>query len=376
MPNETAQFPLALLAYGKNKYDRLETAICHSIATTGMHRQKVLTATLVEAELAGLNFPKANARINASISAAQVKTLALGCNFCGLKLPETIHVAASRWQRHQDAEVFLQSWWVAGRTTAWTRVPMTMLLEARDGSPATYRRFTALCAVNAAIGSKPFAVVTRNRVRAGMLGYTSSSLLFERSGKLTDTGVELLAAHEEWQLVTTPSQARTLLDNLVRSGLVHRFPLPGRGSLTYYSKTLKDEQIAERLIARAQRTAANPRLKLLGENLQRAKRGLPLLGGDTLLSGEDPEKPPLNTTSPLNSAITALSPPSHHHVATPSPLNAASNASLNATENAPLNADDKDFPVSIESDIGKTGTPKRQALFADRLSQWRKETGL
>ncbi len=333
--NDTLQFPLPLLAYLDKHHDRLEAVITYATIATGMHRLEVLSPSQVEEELAGEKLPKRNHEIGE----AEIRIVFLGCKFCGISRPETAGQTHWRFTKYLEAEKFLHSWKAAGRTAPWTRVRKDMVFEARDGTAKTYQRFAALCAVNAAIGSKPFAVVTRNRVRAGMLGYSSGKVLFDDDGKLSTTGRKLLNSRQDRQSeIITPSQTRTLLDNFVKTRLLNRFT-PYRGSFTYYSKNNPDnpknmtaEKIGEALLARARRTGQNPKLKQLGELIRQAKQG------HTLLSGEGLEKSPHNTDSPLNRETAAPSPPDHPQIATLSPLNAAFNAALNASKNASLNA--------------------------------------
>lgn len=334
--NDTLQFPLPLLAYEKNHHDRLETVITYATIATGIHRLKVLSPSQVEEELAGEKLPRRSNEVGDD----EIRSIFLGCKFCGINRPENIYQAKSRFARYREAEFFLQSWKAAGRTAPWTRVPKDMVFEARDRNLKTYQRFTALCAVNAAIGSKPFAIVTRNRVRAGMLGYSSGKLLFDDDDNLTPEGRALLESREDQQSeVISTSQARTLLDNFVKTRLLNRFNPGNRGSLTYYAKNRPDypqnmtaEKIGESLLARAKRTGQNPKLKQLGEQIRQAKQGQPLLSGDGL------EKSPLNTDSPHNKETAASSPPDHHPIATQSPHNASLNAALNASKNASENA--------------------------------------
>ena len=333
--HDTLQFPLPLLAYGATHHDRCETIIIYATFATGLHRMKILSPSQVEEELAGEKLPKRSHEV----SDEEIKIMALGCKWCRIRTPETTANAKLRRAHYQAAENFLQSWKLAGRTAPWTRVRKDMVFEARDGIAKTYHRFAALCAVNAAIGSKPFAVVTRNRVRAGMLGYSSGKILFDDGGNLSTAGRALLEMREDQSReVITSSQARTLLDNFVKTRLLNRFT-PYRGSFTYYSKNNPDnpqnmtaEKIGAALLARVQRTGKNPKLKQLGEQIRQARQGQPLLSGDGL------EKSPLNTDSPHNRETAASSPPDRHPIATPSPLNATLNAALNASKNASENA--------------------------------------
>ncbi len=292
-----------------------------------MHRVKILSPSQVAEELSGVELPKPNREITAE----EIKIMALGCAFCGVCAADSTSGARWRFVRFKAVEEFLQSWKSKGRSIPWTRVPKAMVFEARDGNAKTYQRFSALCAVNAAIGSKPFAIVTANRVRAGMGGYASGKVLFAKDGTVTHAGAVTLSERTDGWTPPTRSQARTLLDNLVRSGLAHRFN-EYHGGLTYYSKDLSAEKIAETLLLRPNRKASNPKLQKLSEAIRQAKQD------GVLLSGELLPQSPHNTDSPHNREVATQSPPGSHPIATQSPHNAASYASLNASSNASLNA--------------------------------------
>ncbi len=320
--SDTLQFPLPLLAYGTNQFDRLDIAISYAFISTGLHEMKKPSSTEVEHQLADADVPCAS-----GLSQEQVHALVLGAEYCGIK----INSARYSFKNYKTAESFLDRWKSKGLTIPWTRVPKNMVFEARDGSEKTYLRFTALCAANAIIGSKPFAIVTRPRVRAGMLGYSSGSLLFDKAGNLHDQGRALIAERDDPQpTIPTRDQIPTLLTNLVKSALLNRFT-PGRGALTYYSKKLSAEEIATALLNLAERNATNPKLVELGERIRRAKQGALLCGGEKEVS-------PHNTSSAHNREVPTSSPPVPHQVPTSSPHNAALNAALNATENAARNA--------------------------------------
>jgi hypothetical protein len=327
--NDTLQFPLPLLAYLSTPNDRLESIITYATISTGLHRAKSLSADQIAQELAGVTLPKCSSRFNYE----DLKAIALGCKFCGIEPPRSAEVTTQRWQRYQNAESFLSSWKCLGSTAPWTRVPKSMVFEARDGSEKTYIRFTALAAINAAIGSKPFAIVTRNRVRAGMLGYASGKLLFDDDGNVTPGGKKLLKARGDKREPITTDQVRTLFDSLVKGGLLHRFQ-PYRGSVTYYSKTHSAEMIGELVLARVKRSAANQRAMEIGDKIRRIRNGEPLLSGDM-------ENPPHNTGAPHNSEIPTQAPPKPRLCPTQAPHNAALNAALNAAKNAEENAEGK-----------------------------------
>ncbi len=177
----------------------------------------------------------------------------------------------------------------------------------------------------------------------------------------------------EYEIISE-SQARTLLDNLVKTNLVHRFS-PYRGSVTYYSKTLTAQQIGEALVTRAERSIQNPKLKKLGERIRQAKQAKPPLCGDVVLCGDSSDKSPHNTDSPHNVASTTQPPPAHHPVATQSPHNASLNASLNASDNATPNAGNLfvDLKIGIEAkpnhypDGGEPALAEVKSLMEDKV---------
>ena len=298
MHNDTLQFPLPLLAYGATVSERLECAIIHATISTGIHRLAVLTPAMIEAELAGETISNYYCK---GITAEMVKATMLGCQFCGVRRPESAYQVKGRFDRYRHAETFLAKWKESGLSVPWTRVPKDMAFEARDGNAKTYTRFAALCALNAAIGQKPTAIVTVNRIRAGMLGYSSGKLLFADDGSLTPAGDALLKArNDDWKLLTR-SQTRTMLDNLVSIRSDSPFQL-----LPWRPDSLQQELVSgndcRKPVAPRQRKASNPKLLKLSEAIRQAKQDGVLLCGELL------PQSPHNTDSPLNREIATQSP--------------------------------------------------------------------
>lgn len=236
-----------------------------------------------------------------------------------------IHFADARWvwEAAKRLDEFVGRWKAGGHKSPLTRIPSDIAIET-GWKHADYKVFAALCALNAAIGSKPYAVVTRNRIRAGMLGYSSGTLLFDEGGRLSEAGRHMLALRQDGAAeALTGDKVRSLLDKLVVRGLVKRFH-PYKGSLVYFSKFMEPEAIATALVNRAERTTHNPKLAELGQRLRAVRSAAPLRG----------EQSPHNWESPHNENSPTTSPPSPHPVPTQAPHNASSNASLNASLNA------------------------------------------
>ena len=326
----TLQFPLALLAYGKTYKERLDVAISHAVYVTGSHRMKSLSESQIKEAIASYKdkWPKDKA------CGFDEQALKLGGHYCNVQLGSFRGCVES----HDTAKKFLSAWEAKGRNSPIVRVSTTMVFEARDGTEKNYRRFAALCAANTAIGSKPFAVVTRGRIRAGTLGYSGRSMLFDEDGNLTDAGKILLGERDDDAVPMTDDQVRTLLDNLVRDGLLTRYN-PYRGSLTYYSKWMPAEMIAGSLLNKANRTAgnvSNPKIADLGEQLRQIRQGArnPLVP----LCGDADKKAPHNGGAPHNGEVPTQAPPGPHPSPTQAPHNAASFAASLAAPNVDYNA--------------------------------------
>ncbi len=317
----TVQFPLCGLAYGDDTKNRVLTCLAYGIVSAGRMQLRRLSSDQADEIIAkapewkaARSFPKQDLRI-----------LKLGHAFTGAGFEH----AEWPWKAAGQLEAFLTQWKAEGRTAPIARIPSPIAIEA-GWHHGDYKFFAALCALNAAIGSKPYAIVTRSRVRAGMLGYSSGRLLFDERGELTDAGRALMASRQDGvSAPATDNQVRTLLDKLVARGLAQRFH-PFNGSLSYYSKFLAPEEIAQKLIARAERTTHNPKLIELGQRLRAVKSGL--FSGDVPLSGD---RPPHNEEAPHNEKTTAQAPPDHRPVTAQAPHNASVLCScLNASPNA------------------------------------------
>lgn len=263
-PGATVQFPLPLLALGATHKPRLDVALRHAIVSNGKRLFSKLTPAEREAktaEFAGKVWPT-----DTKGHAGWVLPVQLGAKFSNV----TLGSFSATLDGFNEAEAFLSAWTAAGRTAPTVRVGTTMFFEARDGSPQNYQRFACLCAANAIIGSKPYAVVTRGRVRAGMLGYSSGKVLFDDDGAIHADGAKLLAQRLDGVLPVTENQVRGLLDKLVVASLVYRFN-PYRGSVSYYSKTLTPELLCVVLTRKAAKQVPDARLAAAGLELKRLR---------------------------------------------------------------------------------------------------------
>ena len=176
MSNQTVQFPLCGLAYGDgNAKDRVLSCMAHGVVSAGKMQLKRLTQDQADAVIA--QAPKCDAP--RSFDRGNLRILLLGRAFTGVYFSH----ATWPWDAAGQVECFRLEWKAKHHTAPWTRVLSDIAIKT-GWHNADYNFFAALCAFNAAIGSKPYAVVTRSRIRAGMLGYSSGRLLFDKDGNL------------------------------------------------------------------------------------------------------------------------------------------------------------------------------------------------
>jgi hypothetical protein len=322
MNESTFQFPLAVLAYAGSAQQKLFAAIGWGIIETGKRQLQRLTRHEIE-EIC--NAQKLDA--GKSFDGEKLIIAKLGTKFCGRGFQN----AEYAWTVHDELDAFLESQRVAGRNVnLLTRLPASFVMElgwrgdgkARDidSENPEWRIFCGLAAGNAVLGSKPYGIITRNRIRAGMLGYSSGKALFDDSGEMSLIGGELLAERQDGILEPiSESQARTVLVNLVKRGFYHTYTPPTRGSLTYYSKFLTTEEIAWNLVKRELKKHKGTELQKLDAQLLALKSNSPL-SGEPSLSGE---ASPHNEVSPHNVKVATPSPPVDHPIATRSPHNAS-----------------------------------------------------
>ncbi len=110
-----------------------------------------------------------------------------------------------------------------------------MLLDSRDGkSDFNPRDISILIAINSALGVKPYARITRNRLRAAMLGYPRTNILFDEDGYLHEEGSILIASRTDSAVLLSLDQMRHSLDSLERKGCFIRYHVP-KSSSTFFS---------------------------------------------------------------------------------------------------------------------------------------------
>lgn len=302
---DTFQFPLCLLAYHHDQRERLDTIISHSLVTTGNRRESRLS----QSERDGMD-PNHTHRV---IECAK--------DYCGVNPGNT----KSLLERFREAESFIGEWKSKGRKTPLVRMPVKLVFEVRDGKGMSYDDFTILCAINAAMGRKTHAVITRPRIRAGMLGYNSGSWLFDAAGDITADGQKILKRRSDKAQPFTPKQLRCALDRLEKRNCFSRFQA-SRRRVFFSAGKMSSEEIGERLVKRLEdKLTKSTKISELQARLRELNGKGPLNGGplnEGPLNGVEAEKPegPLNGNGPVGG----------HSRANGGPLTGPLNAALNA----------------------------------------------
>lgn len=335
--HHTVQFPLCLLAAFDNPRDRIFRAMAWGVITTGRHVMETHSPDKQALLLNGVPGPEFSKRVERTHS-NDAQAIRLGRAYSNLLFSSGDFVL----EASAIAESFLADWKAGGTNAPLVRIGSALIADVA-WKGADYHFLSAVCAFNCAIGRKPYAPVTRNRIRAGMLGYHSGAMLFDDDGSLSAQGVAILEQRTDHvRKPITESQARTLLDRIHDKGLAERYQ-PKRGSLTYYSTKHKPDEIALMLRRRDERRAGTS-TPLRGE--------LPLCG----------EPSPHNEKSPHNGEVSTQSPPGHHPIATRSPHNAVSNAVSNVASNAVSNAGGA--RAFEKTEFGRTGPSLIAAMRA------------
>lgn len=304
----TFQFPLCLLAYHKDRRERMETIIAHALVTTGIRMERNMT----EKERQGAPSNYSHRAVECSAS------------YCGVSPGDYKRVV----KRSQDADRFISEWKSSDRKTPIVRMLTKIVFEVRDGKGMTYDDFSILCAINAAMGRKTHAVVTKPRIRAGMMGYNSGSWLFSQDGELTADGIALLSRRDDGAQPYTPKQLRHALDRLEKRGCFSRFRASARR--TYFSAgKMTAEEIGLRLVQKAEdKFKRTNRITELQDRLRALNKQGPLNRGPLNRDDRAESEGPLNREGPHGGHSGATDGP--HDGPHVGPLNASLNASLNA----------------------------------------------
>jgi hypothetical protein len=235
------QFPLALFAYGSTKQDKTDAMVAYATISAGRHKEELLGG-----EQRTIEHLK-----NANFSCSSFKwgrwdhrAWALGRSIVNYSFSSPVFCV----ELYHQVAVFLNNF---GKSPQ-VRVGSDLMQEAyRD--QFEFRDFGVLCAVYAIIGDKQYAVVHRDRVRAGALGYSSGRALFDASGKLTSDGKHRILLRPDKAEPLTLNQCRYTLNRLHTRKFFSRLQPVKCGRTVYYSRGMSHEELAEKLLSRLER---------------------------------------------------------------------------------------------------------------------------
>lgn len=253
------QFPLALLAFGADHRDKINAIVAWATINSGMLAEKKMGGK----EWAQERLEGSEAAKVINMSRADHRAWALGKDIVNWSWHDSPHNCVSCYEQ---AAYFLDRF---GKS-ALVRVSSELVMEAHRGD-FEFRALSALLATYAVIGDKQYAIVHRDRVRAGALGYSSPKVLFDRDGNITEAGGATLAARPDKAVPLTTSQVRYTLDRLHERKFLSRLQPLKCGRIVYYSRSLSHEALGEVLLKRLEKTTTAALAQVGSEQSYREK---------------------------------------------------------------------------------------------------------
>jgi len=222
------QFPLYALAYGQEPAQRLSEIISFCCVDVG--RKESADTTLSEKKDEAKKLENKPAGFNPS----NKEHLALAI---GMKTLNVNNGDAARILREHNAVcAFVNAMASKHGPSPLVRVRTDIFWEALKGQ-MDYRRFSVLCGTYAIIGSKDVCRVTRDRIRAGAMGYKTAAMMT----------AEVLAQRTDSAVPLTENQVRRTLDDLEYSSLIFRVQVSNRKVV--FSNRLNRKEIHEKVRA-------------------------------------------------------------------------------------------------------------------------------
>jgi hypothetical protein len=253
------QFPLALFAYGANQQEKLDGMTAFATISAGEHMERKLGGVNAAKEFIKNNFPDRRF----SLQDSETRSWYLGRNMVSYSWHSNLKHCL---RIYRAVCSFLSTFGPSPMVRVFTEI----FQEVHKGQ-FEFRDFSVLCSVFAIIGDKEYAIVRRDRVLAGALGYSSAHVLFDEAGKITSSGGKILAARPDKAVPLSENQVRTTLNKLHARGFFSRLhPWPS-ARRTYYSRSLSHDELADRLVGRIERQMLNPGEQKKGQEAFRQK---------------------------------------------------------------------------------------------------------
>jgi len=222
------QFPLCLLAYGKDEV-RLEHIISWCLVEAGrdfcgkMSRE---SQDEIMKQTPSHNIPEGMRR-----GELAHRHVVVGAN----KLSVTAGDVGAILNQYVACSNFVKAFTDKHGTQPSVRIRSDFLWDVREKRGMSYREFSMLCGLYSVVGAKDFPVrITREQIRRRMLGYKSEAVLKAELGNRTDGAMPL-----------SVRQIGCTRDELHKRGFF-ACTRPNKRQ-TYYSIRMNQEQLAARL---------------------------------------------------------------------------------------------------------------------------------
>jgi hypothetical protein len=279
------QFPLALLAYGSSKSERLSAIVDLCCVNAGKKQMQTFDESCTMAMAEALQNPPAGL----DLEKEDHLILALGMKILNVangnaKMMITAAAAAEKFLRDHDGRFGASPFVRVGSSLFWETFKETM----------DYRMFSTVCAVNAILGQKSYCRLTRDRIINAQLGYKSAAVATAMLPKRKDGLVPL-----------THSQCRTVLDKIENKKLIVRCQVSPRKTMFSTRMTLEElAQVSlEKELTTKDRSAANRETVKAIKAAILLKRRFSSEPGKTTLAPPQPSPPTSPRTSPPTSPL-------------------------------------------------------------------------
>jgi len=232
------QFPLCLLAYGKDIPTRMAAIFAFGARTIGRRFiEKQGEDFIVDGFIAGIVPPELERVYDDSPSQREI---VIGLH--KLKFEPNDELFESMVKGLESADSFCAKMKRRYGKSPLVRIKADYAVEVLRGTGMSYRTFSTLCGLFSVIGNKHYPMrITRDRIRARAMGYKSANMLFSKDGKLTESGQKLLAEREDGAPPLTTDQVRYTLDILEENG--HFARVQANKSQIYFSDRMTREGI-------------------------------------------------------------------------------------------------------------------------------------
>jgi hypothetical protein len=235
------QFPLSALAWGKTPEARKSAIMDFCIVEMGRNRGAAMTTAEMKAEVA--TWPAENHPAGLRLTDRGHLALCVGM--------KVLKVAHGNVQTITLNAVTL-SHAIAGMAakhgaSPFVRIRHDLFWDAFK-EKMEYRRFAVLCAVYAVIGAKEYPVrITRDRIRAGALGYKTAAMMTP----------EVIALRTDGAQPLTDMQIRRTLDELENASLITRVQVSKRKVV--FSNRMDRKEMTAAVLATATKRATKLR---------------------------------------------------------------------------------------------------------------------